>query len=241
MTLALAAPRTPRWRARRRWPGRAAASSCCSSARCSVGPRMALAITAPALLLGNLHRAAALPARASIAESPCAWSSRARSPARSSAGLLAGAIPEWALHVLLVGLTGLAIARALRGSSLRRSALRRSHRRASSIGRNDRHGGRRGCAVRAGAPLVGAAWPCLSSRRSARLPSRRTSGGSSRTHRTASSRAIWRCRSRSSRSRSSPATRSGERVRSRLPDRLTTRLEYGVLVVCAGVSLAGAG
>ena len=32
----------------------------------------------------------------------------------------------------------------------------------------------------------------------------------------------------------------GERVRKILSDRITTRLEYGVLVVCVGVSLAGA-
>ena len=76
-----------------------------------VGPRSALAITAPALLLGNLHRA--LLFRRDIDRSVALRTVAGAVPGAFAGGLLAGTLPEWTLRVLLVGLTALSIARAM--------------------------------------------------------------------------------------------------------------------------------
>jgi hypothetical protein len=76
-----------------------------------VGPRDALAITAPALLFGNLHRAILL--RKSI-DRPLALRMMVGAiPGALLGGLAAGIIPSWGLRAALVVMTALAIAKAL--------------------------------------------------------------------------------------------------------------------------------
>jgi uncharacterized protein len=75
------------------------------------GPKAALAMTAPALLVGNLHRAWLY--RRSV-DRPIAWRMTLGGlPGAIIGGLLAGAMPEGAFDVVLVGMTALAIAKAL--------------------------------------------------------------------------------------------------------------------------------
>jgi uncharacterized protein len=81
----------------------------CSAA---VGPHAALAITAPALLLGNLHRATLF--RRSIDRAIAARVIAGAVPGSIVGGLLAGMMPAWLLQAMLVGLTALSIAKALR-------------------------------------------------------------------------------------------------------------------------------
>jgi uncharacterized protein len=76
-----------------------------------VGPHAALAITAPALLLGNLHRALLL--RAYIDRPVATRMIAGAIPGALAGGLLAGVTPAWVLRVLLVVMTALAIAKAL--------------------------------------------------------------------------------------------------------------------------------
>jgi uncharacterized membrane protein YfcA len=75
-----------------------------------VGPHEALALTAPALLLGNLHRALLL--RAHLDRGVAARMIAGALPGGLAGGLLAGSIPPWFLRGLLVALTLLAIAKA---------------------------------------------------------------------------------------------------------------------------------
>ncbi len=77
-----------------------------------VGPHEALAITAPALLLGNLHRAVLF--RKFIVRSVALRMILGAVPGAFLGGLLAGAMPAWVLQVMLVGLTLLSIARAMK-------------------------------------------------------------------------------------------------------------------------------
>ena len=77
-----------------------------------LGPRAALAITAPALVLGNLHRAILF--RHFIERHVAARMALGAVPGSLVGGFLAGRLPEWVLHVLLVGITALTVARALR-------------------------------------------------------------------------------------------------------------------------------
>src|SRR5689334_20783752 len=72
------------------------------------GPHAALAVTAPALLMGNLHRAFML--RAYVDRKVALRVIAGALPGALVGGLLSGVIPSWALRVLLVGMTGLAIA-----------------------------------------------------------------------------------------------------------------------------------
>jgi uncharacterized membrane protein YfcA len=75
------------------------------------GPKAALAMTAPALLLGNLHRAWLY--RRSV-DRPIAWRMTVGGlPGAIIGGLLAGAMPDRAFDVVLVGMTALAIAKAV--------------------------------------------------------------------------------------------------------------------------------
>ncbi len=76
-----------------------------------VGPHEALAITAPALLLGNLHRSLLL--RAHIDRAVATRMIAGAIPGALAGGLLAGVAPAWALRVVLVSMTAVAIAKAL--------------------------------------------------------------------------------------------------------------------------------
>ncbi|MBX3207714.1 MAG: TSUP family transporter [Labilithrix sp.] len=76
-----------------------------------IGPHEALAITAPALLLGNLHRALLF---RKYVDRPVAVRMIAGAvPGALAGGLLVGVTPAWALHGLLVVMTAAAIAKAL--------------------------------------------------------------------------------------------------------------------------------
>src|SRR5690242_12751146 len=75
-----------------------------------VGPHKALAITAPALLLGNLHRSTLL--RAHIARPIAARMIAGALPGALLGGLLAGSIPSWVLRGVLLAMTAFAIAKA---------------------------------------------------------------------------------------------------------------------------------
>ncbi len=88
-----------------------------------LGPHEALAITTPALLLGNLHRATLL--RAHIDRPTALRMIAGAIPGAVLGGLLAGVMPAWILRVLLIALTTLAIAKALGFLSFKvpRSAL----------------------------------------------------------------------------------------------------------------------
>ncbi len=74
------------------------------------GPHAALAITSPALLLGNLHRAFLF--RAHIARRIAVRMVLGAVPGALAGGLLTGVTPGWTLRVMLVVLTALAIAKA---------------------------------------------------------------------------------------------------------------------------------
>jgi hypothetical protein len=76
-----------------------------------VGPHHALALTSPALLLGNLHRSILL---RRYVDRPVAVRMIAGSlPGGLVGALLASTIPAWALRGLLVAMTALAIAKGL--------------------------------------------------------------------------------------------------------------------------------
>ncbi len=75
------------------------------------GPQTALAVTAPALLVGNLHRL--LLFRASV-DRAIAWRFAAGAvPAAFAGGLAVVALPPVVLHVLLVGVASFAVVREL--------------------------------------------------------------------------------------------------------------------------------
>ncbi len=76
-----------------------------------VGPHAALAITAPALLLGNVHRSFLL--RRFIDRSVALRLVAGALPGALVGGFLAGGIPAWSLQVILVGISALAVAKAL--------------------------------------------------------------------------------------------------------------------------------
>jgi uncharacterized membrane protein YfcA len=74
------------------------------------GPRSALAMTAPALLVGNLHRAWIH--RSSIDRPIATRMTIGGLPGALLGGLVAGAMPEHAFDAILIGMTALAIAKA---------------------------------------------------------------------------------------------------------------------------------
>lgn len=76
-----------------------------------VGPRDALAITAPALLCGNLHRAALL--RRFLDRALAFRMMIGTVPGAILGGFAAGLVPAWGLRVALVVMTGFAVAKAL--------------------------------------------------------------------------------------------------------------------------------
>lgn len=206
---------------------------------CSVllGPKAALAITAPALLLGNLHRAALF--RRFIDRGVATRMILGAVPGAFAGGFLAGRMPEWLLHVLLVGITALSVARALRWLSFQvpRAALGPA---GFVVGAMTGTSGGAGVLF---APVI------LSSGVQGKAFVGTIASVAFATH-------LGRVVAYAS---SGLFTRSllvpivvvalaitvgnaiGERVRRALTDSTTMRLEYGVLVVCVGVSLLGLG
>lgn len=75
----------------------------------AVGPRVALAVTAPALLVGNLHRA--LIYRAHIDRGVARAFVAGALPGSLVGGMAAVVLPPWAMHALMLGMTALAVAR----------------------------------------------------------------------------------------------------------------------------------
>ena len=76
-----------------------------------LGPHAALAITSPALLFGNAHRAFLF--RRWIDRAIAIRIIAGALPGAFFGGLVAGVLPPSALHVVLIGVTGLAIAKHL--------------------------------------------------------------------------------------------------------------------------------
>lgn len=74
------------------------------------GPHAALAMTTPALLLGNLHRAILF--RRSIDRAVATRLVAGAVPGALLGGFAAGAAPPWLLQIVLVGVTALAVAKA---------------------------------------------------------------------------------------------------------------------------------
>lgn len=201
-----------------------------------LGPHAALAITAPALLLGNLHRAVLF--RKHIQRALAARMIAGAVPGAFIGGLLAGVTPAWVLQVMLVGLTLLSLARALKW--LRFDVPRWGLGPAGLV-----IGGMTGTAGGAGvlfAPvllstgLTGAAYVgTLSTIAFAthvgRVVAYASNGVFSRELAVPTLVVALAI---------TAGNAVGERVRTSLPSRITTGLEYGLLVVCVGVSLAGA-
>jgi uncharacterized protein len=200
-----------------------------------LGPHQALAITAPALLLGNLHRATLF--RRSIAWASAFPMIAGAIPGAFVGGLIAGAMPAWVLQGTLVGLTLLAIARAMKWLSF--GVPRWGLGPAGLV-----IGGMTGTAGGAGvllAPvllstgLTGAAYVGTVSIVAVATHIGRVVAYGSNGFFTRElmlpiivvALAI------------TVGNALGERARKRLSERATTRIEYGVLVVCVGVSLAG--
>ena len=202
-----------------------------------IGPRAALAITAPALLLGNLHRAVLF--RRWIDRGVATRMILGAVPGAIVGGLLAGRLPEWVLHVLLVAITLLSIARALRWLSfeLPRGALGPA---GFLVGAMTGTSGGAGVLFAPvllstglrGTAFVGTIASVAFATHVGRVAAYAYSGLFTREivlPIVVVALAI------------TLGNALGERVRARLSDAVTTRLEYGVLVVCVGVSLLGLG
>jgi uncharacterized protein len=201
-----------------------------------VGPHQALAITAPALLLGNLHRAMLF--RKRIHPGIAARMILGAVPGAFLGGLLAGAMPAWVLQVMLVGLTLVSIARALKWLSF--DVPRWGLGPAGLV-----IGGMTGTAGGAGVlfspvllstGLTGAAYVGTLSTIAVATHVGRVvayaSNGLFTWEQVLPTIVVALG--------ISAGNALGERTRRIVPERMMTRLEYGVLVVCVGVSLAGA-
>ena len=204
---------------------------------CSVllGPRAALAITAPALLIGNLHRAILF--RRLIDRPVAVRMILGAVPGAFVGGLLAGRLPEWGLHVLLVGITALSVARALRWLvfEVPRAALGPA---GFVVGAMTGTSGGAGIlfapvllsAGLRGTAFVGTIATVAFATHLGRVVAYASSGLFTRDLLApiiVVALAI------------TLGNAVGERVRARLSASTTTRLEYGVLVVCVGVSVLG--
>ncbi|MDB4997186.1 MAG: hypothetical protein JWM74_4618 [Myxococcaceae bacterium] len=200
-----------------------------------VGPHAALAITAPALLLGNLHRAVLF--RKAVDRSIALRMVMGAVPGAFAGGLLAGALPEWTLKAMLVGLTVLAIARALRWLrfDVPRWALGPA---GFVIGSMTGTAGGAGVlfapvmlsAGLTGRAFVGTVATVAFATHAGRVVAYASNGLFTRdllVPIVVVSAAI------------AAGNALGERLRARLSDLTTTRLEYGVLVICVAVSLGG--
>lgn len=204
---------------------------------CSVllGPRAALAITAPALLIGNLHRAILF--RRLIDRPVALRMILGAVPGAFVGGLLAGRLPEWGLHVLLVGITALSVARALGWVvfEVPRAALGPA---GFVVGAMTGTSGGAGVlfapvllsAGLRGTAFVGTIATVAFATHLGRVVAYASSGLFTRELLApiiVVALAI------------TLGNAVGERVRARLSASTTTRLEYGVLVVCVGVSVLG--
>lgn len=201
-----------------------------------VGPHAALAVTSPALLLGNTHRA--LLFRHAIDRSIALRMIAGAVPGSFLGGLVAGVMPARALHVLLVVMTALAIARAL-------GWVRLTVPRAALAPFGALIGAMTGTAGGAGvllAPVL------LASGLRGRAFIGTTSLVAVSTHagRVAAYGAIGLFR-RDLLVDTAVVTLAifagnfaGDRVRARLPDRATAWLEYGMLVVCVAIAVVHA-
>ena len=206
---------------------------------CSVllGPRAALAITAPALLIGNLHRAILL--RRLIDRPVAVRMIVGAVPGAFVGGFLAGRLPEWVLHLLLVGITALSVARALRWLAFEvpRAALGPA---GFVVGAMTGTSGGAGVlfapvllsAGLRGTAFVGTIATVAVATHLGRVAAYASSGFFTRelvAPILVVALAI------------TLGNAVGGRMRARLSELTTTRLEYGVLVVCVGVSLLGLG
>lgn len=200
-----------------------------------LGPHVALAVTAPALLLGNVHRAAVF--RAHIDRGVALRMVAGALPGAFAGGLVAGVAPTWLLHAMLVALSGLAIARAL-------GWMRFGVPRAALVPAGLVVGGMTGTAGGAGvllAPVllsaglsgrafVGTIAVVAVAMHVGRVTAYASAGlftWGLAVSTAALTLAIF------------VGNALGERLRARTSERTTSRLEYGVLVVCVVLALAG--
>lgn len=202
-----------------------------------VGPHAALAITAPALLLGNLHRAVLF--RRVIDRGVAVRMILGAVPGAFVGGLLAGALPAWVLHVLLVGITALSVARALGWLSfvVPRAALGPA---GFVVGAMTGTSGGAGVLFAPvllssglrGAAYIGTIATVAFATHVGRVVAYASNGVFTRELVLPIAVVALAI---------TAGNALGERVRARLSDATTIRLEYGVLVVCVGVSLLGLG
>lgn len=200
-----------------------------------VGPHAALAVTAPALLLGNLHRAYVY--RAHIDRGIAVRVVAGAVPGSFFGGLVAGVMPASVLHVMLVLLAALAIARALGWISfgVPRAALAPT---GFAIGGLTGTAGGAGvlfAPVLLSAGLTGRAFIATTSTIAVSAHVGRVvayAGAGLFTWTFALMTAVVTLAIFG-------GNTLGERIRRRTSQKTTTRLEYGVLVVCVVLSLAG--
>lgn len=200
-----------------------------------VGPHAALALTAPALLVGNLHRAILF--RHAMSRPIAGRLVLGAVPGALLGGFAAGAMPVWGLQALLVVLTLLAIARALRWFSfdLPRWGFTPA---GALVGAMTGTGGGAGVILApmvlsaglTGAAYIGTVSFVAFTMHLGRVIAYASSGLLTRDLLVPTLLVALAI---------TVGNKLGERVRLRLSERTTLRLEYGVLVVCVGVSLAG--
>lgn len=200
-----------------------------------VGPHAALAITAPALLVGNLHRAVLF--RRAIDRSVAVRMVAGAVPGSFVGGMLAGVTPGWVLQVLLVGLTVLTVARALGWLTfdVPRWALG-----PAGLGVGTLTGTAGGAGVLfapvllsaglRGSAYVGTLSTIAFATHAGRVVAYASTGLLRRDLVVATVLVAVAI---------TAGNALGERLRARLDPSLTTRLEYGVLVVCAAVAVLG--
>ncbi len=201
-----------------------------------VGPHAALGITAPALLLGNLHRAVLF--RRFIDRSIAARMVVGAVPGAFLGGLLAGAMPAWVLQVMLVGLTLLSIARALKWLSfdVPRWGLGPAGLAVGAMTGTSGGAGVLFAPVLLSTGLTGSAYVATLSTvafatHAGRVVAYASNGLFSREiaiPTLAVALAI------------TAGNALGSRVRKLLSERMAMRIEYGVLLVCVGAALLGA-
>jgi hypothetical protein len=199
------------------------------------GPHAALAMTAPALLCGNAHRA--LLFRRAIDRPIAVRMTLGAVPGALAGGLLAGVTPAWTLKAVLIGLTALALAKAL--FKVRREVPRGALTPAGFV-----LGGLTGTAGGAGflvAPLLlasgltGRAFVATTSTIAVAMHAGRVVAYGATgllTRETLLGTVVLTLAIFA-------GNALGERVRRRLPEAATTGLEYGVLAVCSALSIVG--
>lgn len=201
-----------------------------------VGPQAALALTSPALLFGNLHRAFSY--RAHIDRGIALRMIAGTIPGSFAGGLLAGVAPSWLLQGMLVVLAGLAIARA---AGLIRFGVPRAALTPAGVVVGAMTGTAGGAGVLfapilLSAGLTGRAFVATTSTIAVSAHLGRVvayAGAGLFTRDLALSTAIVTVAI-------FIGNALGERIRRRTSEKTTTRLEYGVLVVCVVLSVAGA-